>query len=84
MSRAPHKHSRPTPPTWNVTIAEHAVSRWRIEGTVERVLAWSGEAACLDAVRRVHIRLGLPPWKPYVRLSLEYATVEPLRLREAA
>lgn len=84
MSRAPRKLPWPSLPAWDVRIASHTVSRWHIAETVERVYAPSAESACIDAVRRVHIREGLPPWKPNHRVSLAHATAVPVRSREAA
>lgn len=62
-------------PLWRVTVNAHELAdgRYRIPAVTVDVGAESAEAACGFVVRCAHRDVGVPPWKPCVRASIEYA-----------
>jgi hypothetical protein len=63
------------PPGWRVRIAAHAIDRYAIPEQTLTVCAHGEHDARLAAVRASHRRASLPPWRPYVRESMAFATV---------
>ena len=72
--------SKPRRSAWRVTITQHAIlPRWIVPArTVEYLSASSAEHACWRAIAWAHSDAGVPPWRPYVRDSLQYTMAERL------
>jgi hypothetical protein len=58
-----------------VQIAAHQVGRYVVPAQLITVRAGTADEARLEAVREVHRRGELPPWKPLARASIEHARV---------
>lgn len=65
-------------PAWSVQVEAHRVARWDIPEQVVEVRATSRADARVAGVREVHIRLGIAPWKPWMRLSYLRTTATPV------
>lgn len=55
---------------WAVTIAAHTVSRWEIPAVTIELGGPNADYARKAAVRLAHSKAGVPPWRPYGRVSL--------------
>jgi hypothetical protein len=64
---------------WRVIVAPHQVERWEIPATTARVVAADATHACEITVRNLHRDIGVPPWRPCLRRSLEHATATQTR-----
>jgi hypothetical protein len=64
-------------PMWEVTLDKHVVPpRWFIPYRVVTVPAVDETAACLRVIRWAHSDALVPPWKPYTRHSMRFATAK--------
>jgi len=65
---------------WRVQLAAHAVPpRWHVPAQTVELPAVDAEQACGFAISMAHAAAGVPPWKPCVRASLAFASVERAR-----
>jgi hypothetical protein len=77
--------SRPTPaPLHRVEVADHTVDRWQIAALTIAVPAVDVDHARLAGVQEAHRRAGVPPWRPFRRVSLAYAKAERVHASRAA
>lgn len=76
---------RPRPaPLHTVEVQPHALApRWIVPHLLLTVPAVNREHAREEGVRAAHRQVGVPPWLPLQRISLEHATAEPV-IAEAA
>jgi hypothetical protein len=70
-------------PMFRVEIeAHHVQPRWHIDQRTTELASNSAPAACERVIRWAHGDLGIPPWKPCVRRSLEYTSATRLDVPE--
>jgi hypothetical protein len=62
---------------WEVEIREHDVERWHIPAWKGEVYAPTEVEARARAVRRAHIRVGVPPLRSLLRQSAPYCSAQP-------
>lgn len=64
------------PPIYRVSIEAHEVAgRWRIPAADDLSLPASSPGQAVGfAVRAAHARAGVPPWRPWVRVSEDFTT----------
>lgn len=84
MSKPTRKRARRDPgpprlPLWRVSLAEHDVDRWHIEGRTVQLGAASEEIACHAVVRLAHVRAEVPPLRRFVALSMEHTHADSMR-----
>jgi hypothetical protein len=66
-------------PTWRVTIEAHRCERWIIPSQRHKLVAVTAAEARLSGIREAHRALGMPPWRPLIRLSWPYSSAERLQ-----
>lgn len=57
---------------YRVTIKRHTCERWIVPARRVKLPAASATHAATIAVQESHSALGMPPWRPLVRLSLQH------------
>jgi hypothetical protein len=76
------KHSKcktTVPPMFDAEVSPHSLSpRWLVPQCRIEVPAPSADFARREVVLEAHRRSEVPPWKPLVAISLEYASATPV------
>ena len=62
------------PPTHRIEVAAHRLGRHTVAALMIEIPAVSIDHARLLGVKEAHRRAQVPPWRPYVRRSLDYAS----------
>ena len=64
-------------PTYSVTISRHVCVRYLVPAQKLTLVAFSEADARLAGIRRTHVELGLPAWKPLIRESWPHSSATP-------